>query len=257
MKKGMRVMMIFVALSFLFSMIAVALSLAAQATKTTPTSKNPSASGTTQPAQAPTLQGSPKGVAQDVIHSTFWDLAADHCIVNGQSFPWPWSSGSNHIRIIYVKVGQAINCQCVYKIKTIPVGTITEADANAWGSGNLSYTFTIGPYFLGRPPSYQEYHIGQLNLPKFTYADVQNWKVAIGVSGRYEWAVTIPHSWTAAAEHVGKDIYLAFDVDSSHNIRETVEGNNGSFSGSSFLAKISVTPFLPKDVSKQKLEKNK
>jgi hypothetical protein len=252
MKKIMMVIGIIAALSFLVSMIAVSSSMAVEATKTTPASQNPS--GTTQPAQAAGLQGSPKGVAQNVIHSTFWDLEIDHYIVNGQSFPF--INGPKQVPIIKVKVGQAINCECVYKIKTIPVGTITEADAKAWGSGNLSYTFTIGPYFSDTP-SHKEYHIGQLNLPKFTYAEVQTWKVAIGASGRKEWTVTIPYSWTAAQEHVGKTIYLHFDIDSSNNIRETDEGNNGSSGGTGSLALIIVTPALPKDVSKQKLEKNK
>jgi hypothetical protein len=240
MKKGMLVMTIFVALSFLVSLCAVAPAVAKQATQTTPTTKQQG------PAQTP--------VAQQLPKAAFWDLGIDHFIVNGQSFPFV--NDFNQAKIINVTVGQAINCQCVYKIKTIPVGTITEADAKAWGAGNLSYKFAIGPFFPG-PPSHQEYHIGQLNLPKFTYADVQNWKAAIGASGRNEWTVTIPHSWTAAQEHVGKTMYLHFDVDSFFNIKETDENNNGSFGATGCLAKIIVTPASLKDMPKQKLEKNK
>ncbi|OGP56384.1 MAG: hypothetical protein A2Y65_07505 [Deltaproteobacteria bacterium RBG_13_52_11] len=242
MKKGMMVMTIFVALYMLISISAVAPSFAKQATQTTPTTKQ----------QPPTSQFTKNNV---MVHTKFWDLAVDHFVINGQSFSFP--NNYSQAKIINVKVGQTVNCQCFYKLRTITIGSITKADVGSWGSGN-TYKIAGGLYFPG-PPSHQEYKIKARKLPKFTYADVLVWKNQIGVNGNKEWDESLVYNWTAAPEHVGKSMYLHFDVDSFFNIQETDENNNGSFSASGCVAKFIVTQqaLTPKDMPMEKLKDNK
>jgi hypothetical protein len=223
MKKVMMVMAIVAALSVLVSMIAISPSVVAQ---------------------------------ENQSHIRFWDLAIDHFVVNGQSYPF--ANDFNQAKTIRVKVGQTVNCQFVYTTKTLPVGTITEADAQAWGKGHLEYTYTKGLYFLGNGgPKRREYERHVLPIPKFTSTDVENWKITLGPSGQAKWTTTIPLNWTAASEHVGKTIYLHFDIDSFSTIAETDEYNNGSFNESGCLAKIIVTHFAIKDIPKGTVEKTK
>jgi hypothetical protein len=64
----------------------------------------------------------------------------------------------------------------------------------------------------------------------------------MGASAKKEWDEVLIYNWTATSEHVGKALYLHFDVDSFFNIKETDEQNNGSFSSKGVVAKFVVTP---------------
>ena len=242
MKKGMIVMTIVIVLSFLVSLCAVAPAVAAQATKTSPTSKQQAAPST-------------QIVEQTKAKDKFWDIVVDHFIIKGNSFAF--ANDYYQAKIINVTVGETVNCQCFYKVKTITIGDITKADASYWGSGN-SYKIAGGLFFPG-PPSQQEYKIETRKLPKFTYADVQLWKNQLGINGKKEWNESLVYSWTAKPEHVGKSMYLHFSVDSFLNIKETDEQNNGNFGSSGLVAKFTVIPYKvsPKDIPKETLEKNK
>lgn len=224
MKKGFMELTMCAALSFLILISAISLSEGKQTGQTPAVSKQ---------------QTSATPVESVVPKPALWDLAVDHFIVAGQSFPFP--NDYNQAKVINVTVGQTINCQCFYKVKTIAVGDITKADANFWGAGNLSYKISGGLFFPG-PPSHQEYKTETRTLPKFTSADVQAWKNQIGASGRKEWMETLVYNWTATPQHVGKSVALHFDVDSFMNIKETDEQNNGSFASSGIVAKFIVKP---------------
>jgi hypothetical protein len=228
MKKGMTVIGACITLSFLVFVGAVSTSSGKEVNKV-PT-------GITN--QAPQKQ-QPLAVESTVPKAAFWDLAVDHFVVAGQSFPFP--NDFNQAKIINVKVGQTISCQCFYKVKTLTSGEITKADASRWGSGNLGYTIAGGLFFSG-PPSHQEYKTEARNLPAFTYADVQLWKSQIGAAGKKEWTESMVYNWTATSEHVGKAVYLHFDVDSFLNINETDEQNNGSYSSKGIVVKFVVSP---------------
>jgi len=86
MKKGMMVITIVVALSFLVSIIAVSPSFAKQATQTTPTTKQP-APAQTPATQSPQTQKSqftpPKGQQYSPARLKFWDLEFDRLEVKG------------------------------------------------------------------------------------------------------------------------------------------------------------------------------
>lgn len=182
------------------------------------------------PTQAPSQAFRPK--------SEFWDLAVDHFIVNGVQFPF--LNDFYQAKVINLKVGQSVNCQCFYKVKTINLGDITQVDATTWGAGN-SYLVAGGLFFPG-PPSRQEYKTENRQAPKFTLADVQSWKNQYGPSGKKEWSETMTYNWTAAQEHVGKVLYLHFSLDSFMKIKETDEQNNGNASSSGVVAKFVVSP---------------
>jgi hypothetical protein len=216
MKKKLLAMTILVALSFVVSIISIA--------------------PATQKIQK-SVDFKPK--AYEKAKEKFWDLAVDHFVINGQSFPF--ANDYNQAKIINVKVGQTVNCLCFYKVKTITIGDITAADAAYWGSGNLTYKIAGGLFFPG-PPSHQEYTIKTRQTPKFTSADVQSWKNQYGANGKKEWVESLVYNWTAKPEHVGKTVEFHFDVDSFLNIKETDEQNNGSYGATGIVAKFIVTP---------------
>ncbi len=169
--------------------------------------------------------------------SEFWDLAVDHFIVNGVQFPF--LNDFHQAKVINLQVGQSVHCQCFYKLKTVNLGTITQADVTTWGAGN-SYLIAGGLFFPG-PPSHQEYKTETRQTPKFAFADVQSWKNQYGSSGKKEWSETMTYNWTAAQEHVGKALYLHFSLDSFMKIKETDEQNNGNASSSGVVAKFVVS----------------
>ena len=170
-----------------------------------------------------------------------WDLEVKRFVINDYSFLFP--NDFNKAVIIHVKAGDTVKCKCIYKIHTVALGNISEADANYWGSGNLSYKIAVGLFFPG-PPSNQQYQFETRNLPKFSYADVQTWKNQMGSGGRETWTESRDYSWTAAAEHVGKSMYLYFSVDSLYAIPETDEMNNGTELSTGCVAKFIVSPRL-------------
>ena len=146
----MMVMTMFAALSFLVSIIAVSPSFAGQATQTTPTTKQQRA-----PTQTNLL---PK--------SAFWDLEVVQCVLNGFD---PCSSTIN------VKKGP-LTGKCYYRVKTPPLNDITEADANARGTGE---SYAISTDLTNDLTNKQiTVKIELKKLPQFTWEDVKHWKSA-------------------------------------------------------------------------------
>jgi hypothetical protein len=226
MKKGMRFITVLTLLFFAVSigLVATAFSKAvnkniATTTKPLPQTQTPAAA---QPAKA-----------------EFWDLKVLRFVIKGETFPF--ANDYYKAKIINIKVGETVGCDCYYTVETIPVGGITTADVNKWGTGKLEYKIAGGLFFPG-PPSHQEYQIVTHNLPKFTKADVETWKTTLGTSNKKVYTNSLKYNWTAKPEHVGKSMYLHFDVDSFFSIKETDEQNNGSFSGNGLVAKFVVTP---------------
>jgi hypothetical protein len=112
MKKGMMVMAIVAALSFLVSIIAVSASLAGLVTQTTPEK----VSAKKEPPKSQALK--------NIVHTKFWVLDVDHCVVNNFN---PCNAVNT------VKKGP-LTGKCYYMVKTPPINEITEADVTAWSS---------------------------------------------------------------------------------------------------------------------------
>jgi hypothetical protein len=227
MKKGIQVLAIAVALSALVSMIAVASLFAVEATKTGPTPK--------QVPQSPqTKFEQPKETAQQP-KQVFWDLEADHCVVNnvflskGSCVPSVYNS-------IIAKMGQPVTITCYYKVKTIPIYDITEADAIGWGKGK---TYTI---CYTDPINKNETR----TLPKFDWQDVQRWKRSAGKNNAPKiWTESMAISWTAAAHPDFGDpvdkFSIHFKVDCLDGIKEGYQGEGGN-SNSFTSCVIKITP---------------
>jgi len=234
MKKGMMVMTMVVALSFLVSVSAVSPSFAKQATQTAPTTKQQA------PAQSPEIQKQqfPKDLYVK-FKSQFWDLEFDKLIVKGVVIK---KGGGN--KTINVKVGENVQFKAYYKVKTLPIGDITEADANYWGSGKFLYTnylLIINHDAQGN----KNIHLFDTNrsLPKFTWQNVQGWKRGgLKKNDPKTWTELSVFQWTAGAECVGSNVYInCVCVDWYKNIPETNEPNNG-FVDSDLLVTFIVTP---------------
>ncbi|MCJ7545238.1 MAG: hypothetical protein MUP30_00195 [Deltaproteobacteria bacterium] len=164
MKKGMLVMTMFVALSFLVSVIAVSPSFAKQATQNTSTPKQQPQQG---PAQAPQTQKPRFPKNMEKLHTVFWELEPLRCVINGVSKPCNCQGTTAAINVI-VTPGQPLTITCYYKVKTPPINDITEADVKAWGWGR-SYTLCYDFPGFDRIEEIR-------TLPKFTWADVKLWK---------------------------------------------------------------------------------
>ncbi|HEX9948615.1 MAG TPA: hypothetical protein VGB29_00545 [Thermodesulfobacteriota bacterium] len=221
MKKGMLVMAIVTALSFLVLVIAVAPAVAKQATQTPPTSKQ-------QPQQ---------GTVQTVLpKSVFWDLEVESITVKGQVIK---KGSGNHT--ITVKVGEPVTFTCKYKAKTIPINNITKADAKFWGSGNHKFTIRLQVYFptpnLDTDDLYKD-----KSLPSFTYEDIQNWIKRQKVIGGKSWSQEVVFQWTPKPQYVGIPyISVVYNLDFNHVIPEPDE-NNGYINTAGGLLYIVVTP---------------
>jgi hypothetical protein len=229
MKKGMLVIVIAAALSFLASVIAVAPSVAVEATKTKTSPALQKPSGTTQPVSAqPTEQKQNNQAlsqgqgAQRLVHEKFWDLAVDRrCVANGVTLDPVVTTADYKIPFLNNK----IIGKCFYKVKTTPVNEITEADVKKWGSGNMTYFGWVtmdGKRALG-PCKIQV----AKTLPKFTWEDVQRWKkVATGNASKI-WNESI--DFTCAAESPGDYRWFYFKIETQYigtPIPEYDTGNN-------------------------------
>ncbi len=191
MKKLMMVVAILAALSVLVSMIAVAPIFAVEATKTGPTPKQ-------VPAQKTPPVSQKEKVPVQGAKAQFWDLAVDHCVINGQLLQCNPCQGKPT-----VKAGQSATITCYYNVKAIQISNITEADAKFWGSGNLKYYVGIVVYGDGMAKTYKKEELR--NLPKFTWENVQLWKkTAIGTY-RKTWNDHIAMTWTPKQEDVGEE----------------------------------------------------
>jgi hypothetical protein len=242
MKKGMPIITIVVALSFLVSMIAVAPLFAAQATKTTPTTKQQettqgTAQGTTQVKQVPR-----SSLQIGKLSRTFWDLEFDCLEVKGVRI----KNGMGH-KTITAKPGEDVTFTAHYKVKTPPIKDITEADANYWGSGK-GYT----PYYLlltiyNVPPCHAPYSNAETpplqQLPKFTWAEVQQWKTAgLGNTPKI-WTENVEIKWHVPDDQVAHNSYFyVFYIDPFKKVSETNEDNNGFNDPGHSLLKISIAP---------------
>ena len=241
MKKVMMVMAIVAALSFLVSLLAVVPSFAAKATQTQPTTKQQTQQGTVQTPASQDIK-KPAGfkpTAMEKPKEKFWDLEFDRLEVKGVVIK---KGGGN--KTINVKVGENVQFKAYYKVKTIPVGDITEADAMYWGSGKFlysNYLLIINHTAQGNNPI----HLFDTNksLPQFTWQNVQGWKRGIGKGNNPKiWNESSVFQWTAGPECVGSNVYMnCFCVDWYKKIPETNEPNNG-FVDSDLLVTFIVTP---------------
>jgi hypothetical protein len=217
MKKGIMVMTMFVALSFLVSVIAVAPSFAKQATQTTPTSKQAPQQG---PAQAPQTQTIKPPAAltktYEKAKDIFWELEPLRCVINGVSKPCNCTGATADLNVI-VTPGQPLTITCYYQVKTPPLNDITEADAKAWGWGK---SYTIRYQLI---ETHDQITDDIRTLPKFTWADVKLWKK--GGQGN------APKIWT---EHMVRNLTMPeklegwFVVDFNNTIKELHEGLSNS-----------------------------
>ncbi len=223
MKKGMLVMAIVAALSFLVLVIAVAPSAAKAISKDVSNTK----SKTTQQIQA---------VESAMPKNVFWDLEVDSITVKGQVIK---KGSGNHT--ITVKVGEPVTFTCKYKAKTIPINNITKADAKFWGSGNHKFTIRLQVYFptpnLDTDDLYKD-----KSLPSFTYEDIQNWIKRQKVIGGKSWSQEVVFQWTPKPQYVGIPyISVVYNLDFNHVIPEPDE-NNGYINTAGGLLYIVVTP---------------
>lgn len=232
MKKRINLITIFIITLFFVSIIAVSTPLAKSQQRTpVPDSQQPPPTRPegTQRAQLP--------------KSEFWDLAIDHCIINGEFVDIsPCDPNSESIS---VKVGQIVNFKCYYNIITIPVTNITKADAAYWGSGNLTYKNLSSVLIVNDPPEpKQEWR----NLPHFTWADVTKWQTSIIQAdvtksqtsmkqSRKVWKDNMTFTWTPTQQNIGAAGFY-FDVDHGNVIKEPV----GPTSNNHCTVWINVTP---------------
>jgi hypothetical protein len=223
MKKVMVVMTMFVTLSFLVSMIAVAPAFAKQATQTQSTTKQVPQQGPAQAPQTPTVKSlATPTKTYEKPKSVFWDLAVDRrCVANGVTLDPVVTAADYKIPFLNNKIVG----KCFYKVKTPSVNEITEADVKKWGSGNLTYFGWVtldGKRALG-PCKIKVAKI----LPKFTWEDVQRWKkVATGNAPRI-WNESI--DFTCTAESQGDYRWFYFKIETQYigtPIPEYDTGNN-------------------------------
>jgi hypothetical protein len=236
MKKGMPIITIVVALSFLVSMIAVAPLFAAQATKTTPTTKQVPQQGPTQAPQTPQTPTvkSPATPTKtyEKAKSVFWDLEFDRLEVKGVVL-----KGIKEEKTIDLNPGETVTFKIYYKLKTPPVKEITEADVKRWGSGSLTYRnyVKINLYEMivesnGKAGTDRFKYVdlyGVKSLPKFTWEDVMRWKILNkGKNGPSVFNIeTSSIQWTPLETTCYANIQ-AIAVDEPPTINETDEWNN-------------------------------
>jgi hypothetical protein len=221
MKKVMMVMTILEALLFLISLIAIAPSLAAQATNTPSTTTQ---HGTVQtPAQQKINKPANLNLtAYEKAKEKFWGLEFDHCIIGGTD-----TRGKDawNLNIPGGKVGQPLTCTCFYKVKTPLIKDITEADTKVWGKGKSYYVLTA--FTQVNVPEEIYFSKGEnRDLPHFTWEDVKRWRKGGGNAPRI-WTEHMVFTWTPTHDRAE----LWFDVDQNKVIPEYDgdDNNNGIF----------------------------
>jgi hypothetical protein len=164
MKKGMLVIAIFVTLSVLVSMIAAAQLFAVEATNTGPT-----------PKQVPTQKTPPASQFSKnkvVVHTKFWTVEDIQCDIS-----YGTAGSFKPCGVVdppaSIKLGK-ISGSCNYKIKTLPVNEITEADAGKWGASGNKYYISAHLSHDGSPTNLVK---GEFKyVPHFTWAEVKQWQ---------------------------------------------------------------------------------
>ena len=244
MKKGMMVMTIVVALSFLVSIMAVSPSFAKPATQTTPTTKQqaPAQTPQTQSPQTQKQQFTPPKDQQYSPAKKFWDLEFLYLeVVTKGAFIKIEKGGGN--KTINVKVGETVNFRANYMVITLPIGDITVADANYWGSGKFLYTnhlLIVNHNAQGN--NYIRLFDNNGSLIKFTWANVKTWKQYMAATARKMWSPVSFFQWTPGGECVGNNVYInVFCADWYKNIPEPNESNNG-FTDADLIVRFIVTP---------------
>jgi hypothetical protein len=220
-----KVMTMFVALSFLVSISAVSPSFAKAAGQTTPAPNQ-------QPAQTTANQSStqqppitPASKVHQLPKLKFWGLSVDHCVANG-AFQLS-NSASNTFN---VKVGQPVTIVCYYKIKTIPINDITEADVAYWGSGK---PYTIAASIVNASANVNASFKKEetRSLPKFTWLDVQHWKKSGGANNPFKiWTEYMTITWSPSLLNIGTNLF-GFGVDTKNTIEEFDGHANNGFTG--------------------------
>ena len=222
MKKGFVVIPIFFALSFFVSIGFVLPSLE-QTTQTLSKSKQ----------QVPS---SPAAVESAIAKPAFWDLEVGSIFIKGQLVK---IGGPNHT--VNVKVGETVTFKCTYRMKTPPVGGITQADAKRWGAGNLPFTIRMQVHSTKMGIEDKDL-LKDKTLPKFTYEDVINWKKNLQPGVGNAWDDDVYFEWTPGAEYVGNMfISVVYLLDVNHVIPEPDEQNNHINTAGGIL-NIVVTP---------------
>ncbi len=211
-------MAMFVVFAFLVSVIAVA-----------PSAVKAASRGESNAKSKTSTKFLPHTPLESTIPKTeFWDLAVDHCIINGINIPMNPCINTT----ITVKVGQAVAGTCYYKAITLPVADITKADATYWGSGNFTYNILAVFSALKPGPDITPKKEETKNLPKFTYAFAKNYTKG----ERMVWNHYMTFSWVATQEFIGSNAFL-FNLDKDNTIKETGAEKNYCLS-----TLINVTP---------------
>jgi len=151
----------------------------------------------------------------------FWDLKVDRFTINGKSYSYGTDDFSREIPTVNITVGKPVAVKVYYKMKTIPVGNITEGDAQYWGSG-IKFENVVGITDTALIPA----KTITKSLPKFTFGDIQNWHIKM--QGRKSWTSYVAFQFTPIKEYVGSNGWpaLHFSLDSKGHINETNEDNN-------------------------------
>jgi hypothetical protein len=223
MKKGMIAITMFAVLSFFILVIAVALSFAAQSMKITLTANHQPAQTTANPPSSQQSSLTQKNQAHKLPTLKFWGLALDHCVANGV-----FQLSNSDSNTFKVKVGQPVTIVCYYKIKTIPITDITEADAAYWGSGK---SYTIGASIVNVSANKSFKKEETRSLPKFTWLDVQRWKKSSGANNPFKiWTEHMTITWSPSLLNIGTNLF-GFGVDTKNNIEEFDGHTNNSLTG--------------------------
>jgi hypothetical protein len=166
---------------------------------------------------APTTKTLP--TTKQLPKQKFWDLEVGSITVKGQVIK---IGSGNHT--INVKVGETVTFTCTYKTKSSPVGDITPADAQYWGSGNHQYAIRFQIYFP-IPNLAPKTLFKNRSLPKFTYEDAKNWHLRPEM-GKV-WDQEVEFQWTPELLHTAiPSISVVYVVDVNHVISEINEQNN-------------------------------
>jgi len=241
MKKSISVITVFAISLFLSSIIVVSTSFSKSQTRDVQTSPTGPVRKSPPSKDEPTLNKADKPVlVSKKAKSKFWDLTSTYGTANGTGI----QRGNEYT--IVVKVGEPLNCTFYYKMKTPKISDITEADANLWGRGWLTFHVAASIIYFNDPAGAPQWKKKTQRLPRFTYEDVKNWKKTMKGGEQKTWTSTLKYNWTPQEEHVGKDIWLQFMVN-GESIDETDSINNslcfygGQMYGAA-VVKITVTP---------------
>lgn len=173
----------------------------------------------------------------------FWDLELERVVVKSKSYYKGQQAD------VQVTVGETVLFKCYYKMKTIPIGDITKADAQYWGSGNHNFKIATGIGFL------EAVKTDTKKLPAFTYANVENWRTYMKNGSPKVWHGYVTNQWKPEAKHVGKKgLTVLCTVDNKSNIKETDEDNNSVLKIGPYVTFVVKYKIIAPGINKKKLE---